>query len=181
MAKINSGLVHKLLQEVNPFGIIEKGGYNRYNTQVDAYNDLFMILWNYFPRGWIDVPLFMVTFQGIDYIEAQRLCVRDDIVRIPISDIEAEGRLEMLIELCKKLLKVTDCDFDINAFQQGLHKFNLMMMSECIQSRNRDKTIPKFTEKYYEPNYQNSLRDSEQQSSEHSSQPEEQLGGIKEE
>lgn len=181
MAKQQRNLLHRLLQEVNPFGIVEGKAYKRYNTQVDAYNDLFMILWNYYPRGWIDLPLFMTTFQGIDLIDAMRLCLNEEIVRIPIQDIEAEGRYEMFENLCKRLLKVTGCDFDINACMQGLHKFNMMMLSERIQSKDIDNPIPKFTEKYYEPNYENTLGDSEQQSSEYNRQPEEQLGGEEEE
>lgn len=180
MAKKQSNLLHLLLQEVNPFGIVEGDAYKRYNTQVDAYNDLFTILWNYFPRGWIDIPLFMVTFQGVEYLDAMRLCPKDDILRIPIQDIEAEGRYEMFENLCKRLLKVTGCEFNINACMLGLHKFNMMMMSERLQSKDINNTIPKFTEQYYEQN-DNSIGDSEQQSSEYSSQPEEQLGRTEEE
>lgn len=180
MAKKRNNLMHMLLQEVNPFGIVEVDAYKRYNTQVDAYNDLFTILWNYFPRGYIDIPLFMVTFQGVDYLDALRLCPKDDIVRIPIQDIEAEGRYEMFETLCKRLLKVTGCEFNINACMVGLHKFNMMMLSERLQSKDINNTIPKFTEDFYEPDY-NTSGDSEQQSSEYSPQPEEQLGGAEEE
>ena len=56
----------------------------------------------------------------------------------------------------------------------------MMMLSERLQSKDINKTIPKFTEDFYEPDY-NTSGDSEQQSAEYSPQSEEQLGGTEEE
>jgi hypothetical protein len=112
-----------LLSAVNPFGVIVDGFYRSYPSLTDAYTDLMIKLYRWAPGGYIDIPLFMVDYQGLDLVEARDLCHRrSEVVMIDWQGSEDTARDE-LEALLRRLMEVTGCEFNRQCFLAARERF----------------------------------------------------------
>jgi hypothetical protein len=115
-----------LLDNVNPFGFSANGVLKTYASKKDAYVDMMMQVAKMCPAGYIDIPLIMEVLQEIKCTDAVRLCKRrSEIVRISIDGVTGEAT-EQWEALCRRLLEVTNCEFDKECFIVARAEFVLL-------------------------------------------------------
>ena len=127
-----------VIGEVNPFMLFsapEKPVICE-NAQA-SYLKLFMLINAFSPRGFIDIPYFMITYQKISLAKAVRICNNRELALIEWNPVKCEERIEVLKNLCMKLLDVSHVPFNSNAFYSALNHFNEMLL--LIKARNDRK------------------------------------------
>ena len=144
-----------------------------YANSIQAYQGVICKLFANFPRGYIDLPLFMHDEQGVAICDAKRLCKRKELYYLPIYDIEAPYRKEKLRAILTTLLQVSGLDFDEASFNEALYNTDKWIINCKIKERVLDGSIFQFLT--YEENinengkkdFYRTKRNSKQQSSEY--------------
>lgn len=105
-----------LLATVNPFGLMVDGAYKNYTSTIDAYIDVMVQLFKWAPKGYIDIPLFMCEFQGVDLFDAVTIChKRKEIMWFDLLGCDQTSCDEMET-LLRRLIEVTGCEFNEQCF-----------------------------------------------------------------
>lgn len=126
-----------ILGEVNPFMLFsapEKPVICE-NAQA-SYLKLFMLINAFSPRGFIDIPYFMTTYQLVSLTKAVRICDNKELALIEWNPVKCEERIEVLKSICMKLLDVSHVPFNSNAFYSALNHFNeLLLLNKTRKDR----------------------------------------------
>lgn len=141
----------KTLENTNPFGIYEGEVFGHYEHLKEAYLDVLLLLWNNFPRGFVDPVLFMCKYQHLTPFEAQRICRRnkvDDFIHCEMNDAGSTAQKDSLRWVLYILLDATCCPFEQEAFEQALCEFNGMLVRCEGKIRTLDGTVYRFTDVY---------------------------------
>jgi hypothetical protein len=110
-----------------PFGIYDVETdtvVKRYDNATEAYKDVMELLVRLYPKGYIDVALFIHERQHVPIRDAERRCVNRELYYCEWHDSEREKREQQLREICRMLLKHTGCEFDEEAFKAALLEFD---------------------------------------------------------
>ena len=105
-----------LLEAVNPFGLVVGDAYINYTSTIDAYIDVMVKLFKWAPQGYIDIPLFMVEFQGVDLWDAINIChKRREIMWFDLLGCD-QASCDEMETLLRRLIEVTGCEFNEQCF-----------------------------------------------------------------
>lgn len=139
----------EILAKVNPFGLITPEGYLlHYDNAVEAYYIMLLKLFMECPRGYIDLPLMMYTYQQVAIIDAVRYCRHKEIFLLKSWDFSDDVTVNTLREVLSLMLEVTSVPFDENAYQGAMYKFRVFF----VQNKLDDSTQKDMVE---EKNYAN--------------------------
>lgn len=151
MEKETMQKVPDVLAKVNPLMLVNwDGAPVIYENDTEAYFDALNLLFATFPRGYIDVPIFMLKYQHILRRRAQDFCGRKDIVIIPLYDVDAPQRIDKLRDLFTILLKPTGCKLNESALQAALCRFDINAINAHLKERVEDGSIIQFCKDYAE-------------------------------
>lgn len=143
-----------LLALVNPFGIIKGDQYVKYDSEKDAYLDVMITMKLFFPRGYVDVPLFMNFFQGIEIQRGVMMCgAKGELWHLDFTDNDTSP--DKWRDLLQLLLKVTGIEFKNNVFVAAYIEF--MRYGISLQIRKGDFNNLEKTEEYYETDCKESV------------------------
>lgn len=150
MKKTEIAKMREVLQKANPFLILEKGTETpeAYATDVDAYYDVLLRLFAAFPRGYMDLPLFLHDNMGMNINDAELMCGQRQIFQLPLYDIDFPNRKDKLREALCVLLKLTGCKFNEQAFASALTRFDVTSIQSNFKERIEDGSIFKFLDVY---------------------------------
>lgn len=124
MNKQIMGSTLAVLAEVNPFLMIGQDGQpiKTANAQ-EAYFKLIMALYKEFPKGYIDLPYFMVKRQGLTLKDAEAMCGMRQYALVQWEKNNEERNI-LLRRICQHLLSVSGVAFNENAFWGALSMYN---------------------------------------------------------
>lgn len=106
-----------LLSKVNPFGFTEEGEYMVWDVPQHCYEYGIALIAKCSKRGYIDLPLFICSYQDIFLQEARRVCKHKDIWEIHWSDpTRAKDEVEIILRI---MLQVTGVLFDTFYFDKA--------------------------------------------------------------
>lgn len=111
-----------VLECVNPFAFRSPIGLRTYGSKMLAYLDCMITLLEEFPRGFVDVPLFMCKHQRIELCEATSLVGRKQYVLLA-WDVDSKELPMLLKSILRHLLKVSEAPFDADCFNRALSCF----------------------------------------------------------
>lgn len=148
MRKEDKRLLREALGAVNPFAFHnEKNELAIYRSAIDAYKEVLLMLWSEFPRGFIDIPYFMVKYQGVAIREAERKCAGRQYALIRLWDRDDKERRSKLKQLLEILLRVNGIHFDETAFTGGLQCFDIFLEKSNISAQTESGAIVDFIQK----------------------------------
>lgn len=148
MKREDKGMLRVALGAVNPFALRnENGGLAIYSSATEAYKETLLTLWSEFPRGFIDIPYFMVKYQGLAIREAERKCAGKQYALIRLSDRDDKERRSKLKQLLEMLLRVSKVPFDENSFMVGLQCFDIFLEKSNISEQTKNGAIVDFIQK----------------------------------
>lgn len=128
--RVNQKQAEQILGTCNPLGLIDCNKRLRiFENPVKCYYEAFVTFYMLAPQGWLDVPYFMMKYQGIRIALARELCGRKQYGRLewtckPMGAAHKE-RNRVLKNVIFALLRVTGCDFSENAFNAAIYDFDL--------------------------------------------------------
>lgn len=127
-------IVKDLVKAHAPLGLYELGGNSvkLYDTPKEAYLDVLQRLHSEFPKGYIDMALFISEHQHVPIREAERLCINGELYTIKMTDLDSTERADKLRQLFFLLLKTTACEFDENSFRAALFQFDLLQIKATV-------------------------------------------------
>lgn len=133
--------VLSVLGEVNPFLLFTEPDKPVICENAHAsYLKLFMLINAFSPRGFIDIPYFMITYQKISLTKAVRICDNRELALIEWNPVKCEERIDVLKNLCMKLLEVSHVPFNSKAFYSALLHFNELLLMKARDGR-KDHTF----------------------------------------
>lgn len=133
---------------INPFALRTQGGSLMvYKTPQECYQVCLQMMWSEFPRGFVDIPLFMSKYQGLKLKDAEALCGRKQYALLRLWDAESELRKQRLREILAVLLKVSEVDFNESYFLNALQCLDIMLEKNGIASRTENGAIVEFINK----------------------------------
>ena len=139
--------VNELLASRSPFGIQAEGRLLTYERAGQAYYEALMLLWSEFPRGFIDVPLFMWKHQGLSITEARQVCHHREYCLCRIWDVDDKDRRNQLRQVLQVLLRVTDVDFDEEAYQTALTSMDIWLVQNHVAERTENGAMVSFVKR----------------------------------
>lgn len=150
MKKTQIARIRGVLQKANPFMILEYKSEipETYINEVTAYYHVILRLFMAFPRGYMDLPLFLNQHMGMNINDAELLCGQKQVFYFPLYDCDYPERKEKLREVLSILLKHTGCTFNENAFASALTKFDIEMLNRKMKERVEDGSIFQFLKEY---------------------------------
>lgn len=129
----------EIMAKVNPFGLTTPDGkLLHYDNAVEAYYEMMLKIFSMCPRGYIDLPLIMHTYQREGINDAVRYCRHKEIYLLKNWDISDDVTVNSLREVLSLMLEVTGVPFNENAFQGGLYKFSVFFVQNKL-----DESTPK--------------------------------------
>ena len=129
----------EIMAKVNPFGLLTPdGNLLHYDNAVEAYYEMMLKIFSMCPRGYIDLPLIMHTYQREGINDAVRYCRHKEIFLLKNWDISDDVTVNSLREVLSLMLEVTGVPFNENAFQGGLYKFSVFFVQNKL-----DESTPK--------------------------------------
>lgn len=129
----------EIMARVNPFALLTPdGNLLQYDNAIEAYYELMLKIFGMCPRGYIDLPLIMHTFQHERINDAVRYCRRKEIFLLKNWDTSDNVTVNSLREVLSLMLEVTGVPFDENAFQGALYKFSVFFVQNKL-----DESTPK--------------------------------------
>lgn len=148
-----------LLAFVNPFGLIVDGIYKNYPSTMDAYLDIMVKLFKWAPKGYIDIPLFMYEFQGVELFDAVGLCrKRKEIMCFDLLGCD-QAACDDMETLLRRLIEVTGCAFNEQCFLAARVQF--IQMGAKMKANMEIQKLLKEQENNGEIENKTSERDSE--------------------
>lgn len=117
----------RALQRLNPLGVIcTDGDLEIFESTTDCYYHTIIQLWDFAPRGWIDMPLFVSEVQRIPLSVARQACRYKTYAKILWSD--KLGKRDVSIEFVLRSLSAnTGCEFKPAYFREAIRMFNNFM------------------------------------------------------
>lgn len=136
MGKIKTDAVQGLFASHMPFAVYELGTEKPqlYPTAHEAYYDVLMRLYMEFPKGYIDMALFVNEHQGVPIRDAERYCVNGEYFKINLTNIQDGARMSQLRAIFCILLKKTGCDFDESTFRTALFNFDNYLIKTTVNN-----------------------------------------------
>ena len=110
-----------LFSKVNPFGFTEEGEYLIWSSPQHCYEFGISLIAKFSKGGYIDLPLFMCSYQDIFLQDARRICKHKDIWEIHWSDLtRAKDEVEIVLGV---MLQETGVPFDSFYFDKAWEWF----------------------------------------------------------
>ena len=141
-----------LVSEVNPFLMVDKTTRRLlvYPNLEEAYYDVILKLFLTFPRGYIDLPLFMTEYMAASLSDAESLCLSSDVFFFPIYDPDEPQRTDRLRLILTILLQYNGVTINNSAYLAALSAFDVECVKQNIKSRIENGSIIQFCKEYYE-------------------------------
>lgn len=160
MKKEHLQKLRNVAAKVNPFLLVDKQTKTPlvYANDEDAYYDVFVKLLFAFPRGYMDLTLFMVEYMDIPLSDAELYCGRNQVFYFPLYDVDYNERKDRLRSLLITLLKVSNVEFNEQTYQCALVKFNTMILENDYKNKIENGSILDFVKTYGEDNENNTSR-----------------------
>mgnify|MGYP007038179399 CR=1 FL=1 len=132
----------EIMAKVNPFGLTTHEGYlMHYDNAVEAYYMMLLKIFGMCPRGYIDLPLVMHTYQRESIIDAVRYCRRKEIFLLRSWDISDYETVNTLREVLTIMLEVTGVPFDENAYQGAMYKFRVFFVQNKLDESTQKNMV----------------------------------------
>ena len=160
MKKEHLQKLRNVAAKVNPFLLVDKQTKTPlvYANDEDAYYDVFVKLLFAFPRGYMDLTLFMVEYMDIPLSDAELYCGRNQVFYFPLYDVDYNERKDRLRSLLITLLKVSNVEFNEQTYQCALVRFNTMILKNDYKNKIENGSILDFVKSYGEDNEINTSR-----------------------
>lgn len=160
MKKEHLQKLRNVAAKVNPFLLVDKQTKTPlvYVNDEDAYYDVFVKLLFAFPRGYMDLTLFMVEYMDIPLSDAELYCGRNQVFYFPLYDVDYNERKDRLRSLLITLLKVSNVEFNEQTYQCALVRFNTMILENDYKNKIENGSILDFVKTYGEDNEINTSR-----------------------
>lgn len=160
MKKEHLQKLRNVAAKVNPFLLVDKQTKTPlvYANDEDAYYDVFVKLLFAFPRGYMDLTLFMVEYMDIPLSDAELYCGRNQVFYFPLYDVDYNERKDRLRSLLITLLKVSNVEFNEQTYQCALVRFNTMILENGYKNKIENGSILDFVKNYGEDNENNTSR-----------------------
>lgn len=120
-----ANLMQSLLSKYNPFGFTMPDGQSmEFESVYTAYMCLLIGTWRKYPRGYIELPLFLMThYRHINYKQAKKMALTMkplglDMV-VLLGDYSTLRGRETLAKLAKACHTIAGTSFDSYAFNQA--------------------------------------------------------------
>lgn len=144
---MNDNLIEKILASKSPFEMIDNGGCILYDDPKEAYYKVITTLFCEFPRGYVDIPLFLNKYMGKTIRDAERLCKGHEIALIPFSDIEdnrRENSLRQLMQMFLRRGKHVDAVWNEGLFKASLNDFNTFIIRSNVNDKIQNGNLFNF-------------------------------------
>ena len=160
MKKEHLQKLRNVAAKVNPFLLVDKQTKTPlvYANDEDAYYDVFVKLLFAFPRGYMDLTLFMVEYMDIPLSDAELYCGRNQVFYFPLYDVDYNERKDRLRSLLITLLKVSNVEFNEQTYQCALVRFNSMILENDYKNKIENGSILDFVKTYGEDYDNNTSR-----------------------
>lgn len=160
MKKEHLQKLRNVAAKVNPFLLVDKQTKTPlvYTNDEDAYYDVFVKLLFAFPRGYMDLTLFMVEYMDIPLSDAELYCGRNQVFYFPLYDVDYNERKDRLRSLLITLLKVSNVEFNEQTYQCALVRFNTMILENDYKNKIENGSILDFVKTYGEDDENNTSR-----------------------
>lgn len=113
--------VRGALQHINPFMFrAETGRLLTYKDANASYVQCLMALLREFPAGFIEIPYFMMKYQGVTPLQVGLLVGAREYAYIKLWDKMDSRREALLKQVLDILLQVSGCSFDYAAFSYAV-------------------------------------------------------------
>lgn len=123
-ANLTNEQAKQIMETVNPLGLCDSNGrLIIFRSAADCYCYCLSTLFYSAPRGWIDIPLFMLKNQHIKVWKSKEYCGHIEYAIIN-WECKTASRDYVIKKLLIVLLKVTGIEFSENAYKCALHELN---------------------------------------------------------
>lgn len=119
----------ELLASVNPLAILDTNGkLCIFDNAASCYERALMRMYCYYPKGYVDIPHFLIKVQGIRMGKATELCKRKEYasIRWKALNSASETRIKTILH---HMLWCTKCEFNENAYKTAMWEFKKYMAS----------------------------------------------------
>lgn len=148
MKKRDRQMLLEAMGAVNPFAFRnQEGRLVVYRNAVEGYQICLQMLWAEYPRGFVDIPLFMEKYQHIPLREAIEMCHRKEYVQVRIWDRNDSERERLLKGILQTLLQVSGVVLDENAFKTGLFTLDNLLERAGVGERTESGHLVNFIRK----------------------------------
>ena len=104
------------MRQLNPFGAVDMNGRPMiFNCAREAYIHMFRSLRAEFQRGYVDLVLFSLAYQKLQKHKATSVIGKQEFAIVDWGG-DSKTRDRVLRAICSKLLAVTGCEFDEQAY-----------------------------------------------------------------
>lgn len=127
--------LNTMLERYNPFALVDAdGALEKFEDENAAYFEVIKRLYEMFPRGFVDVALFMVRQQGITLTQAEYLLKRREYCVLQIFCPYDDERNSKLKTILQKLLEVTDISWSQRAFLNAVYRYDKYLLEKQVNS-----------------------------------------------
>lgn len=125
--KCHNNFAQAALQRLNPLGVMgTQGDLEIFEGTADCYYHTIIQLWDFAPRGWIDMPLFVSEVQRVPLSVARQACRYKTYSKVQWND--KLGKRDITIEFVLRSLSAnTGCIFAPAYFREAIRMFNNFM------------------------------------------------------
>lgn len=147
--KFNAKDYEDLIKKLNPFGFIEPNGESSYfHDYGELYYYVMEKMVTYFPRGYIDIILFIINEKKITYTKAVeifkkyfRAIFHDEYCLIELWNKESKERDLFFRNLLFCFHAYSDTKFSESYFRNAIARFNERNDKLALKERTIDGTI----------------------------------------
>ena len=130
MKKQDRRIINAAIAQLNPFLLREEDGRLKvFKNAKECYAATLRALYETFPLGYIDMPYFMMKFQGTTATEANNLCRTRQYAYVRLYETGNVQRTQKLRNVLQVLLKVSGTLFDEAHFGDALSAFDNMLVN----------------------------------------------------
>lgn len=147
MSKL-SELTKRLIGQHSPFGVTDPstGTIVVYENTSDAYLDVIQKMFSDYPRGYIDIPLFVAKHTSTSLPDAVRKCRGREIALCVLSDVEDSQRVNKLRQVMQ-LIICKHCEWSEPAFKAALLEFDKTMIRANVNAKIQNGNLFNFLNK----------------------------------
>lgn len=148
MKRDKEEMLCKALGAVNPFAFRDQEhSLIIYRNPQEAYQLCIQMLWSEFPRGFVDIPLFMHKYQGLSLKQAEHIVGRKQYALLRIWDYKSEERVNKLREILTILLRVSGVALNESYMRSGLNTLDMILEKTGVSERTESGLIVDFINK----------------------------------
>ncbi len=131
--KIDKKDFKSVVGRVNPFLLRNDTGLGVFESAKECYQLVLMALWNDYPCGFVDVPLFMMRHQRLNSQQANYVCPVKQYAYIAWWNLQDENVQFKLKYVLRLFLKPSGLSLDEDLFLNAIENLDYLLDKQGVK------------------------------------------------